>query len=181
MEESVVLVSSSLFVFGNSVQKMCTSSLTYNNENKDSRSTSIAQIYLGLFLSIVKHTLKWHFKYISEKYIKPISEKYIKSKLKVHFTIFLFKRSILIAHLNKLYFVRAWSQHTKCEWKLRKMSWDYCTWLLFTWKVSKGEMVAHWFHCSFISVLFLAESGDLFCCLCCVVSILLLTIQRHSA
>ncbi len=37
------------FVFGNSVQKMCTSPLPYNNENTDSRSTSIAQIYLDFF------------------------------------------------------------------------------------------------------------------------------------
>ncbi len=35
------------FVFFYSVQKMCTSTpLTYNNENKDSGSTSIAEIYL---------------------------------------------------------------------------------------------------------------------------------------
>ncbi len=40
----------------------------------------------------------------SVTYIKPISEKYIKSKLKVYFPIFLFKISILIAHLNKLIF-----------------------------------------------------------------------------
>ncbi len=41
---------------------------------------------------------------LSMKYIKPISEEYIKSRLKVYFPIFLFKRSILIAHLNKLLF-----------------------------------------------------------------------------
>ncbi len=57
-----------------------------NNENTDSRSTSIAQIYLDFFLSM-SSILKCHFKYISEKYIKPISEKYIESRLKVYFTI----------------------------------------------------------------------------------------------
>ncbi len=48
-EVSVVSFSSSLVFFGNSVQKMCTSAPTYNNENTDSRSTSIAQIYLDFF------------------------------------------------------------------------------------------------------------------------------------
>ncbi len=49
------------------------------------RSTSIAQIYLDfLYKSSI---LKYHFQYISEKYIKPISEKYIKSRLKVYFPI----------------------------------------------------------------------------------------------
>ncbi len=49
VKASFVLVSSSLFIlyFFYSVQKMCTSTpLTYNNENKDSGSTSIAEIYL---------------------------------------------------------------------------------------------------------------------------------------
>ncbi len=53
VEVFVVSFSSSLVFFGNSVQKMCTSApLPYNNENTDSRSTSIAQIYLDFFLSI---------------------------------------------------------------------------------------------------------------------------------
>ncbi len=49
MDSSVVSVSSSLVLFGNSGQKMCTSSPSCNNENTDSRSTSIAQIYLDFF------------------------------------------------------------------------------------------------------------------------------------
>ncbi len=50
VEVSVVSVSSSLVFFGNSVQKMCTSApLPYNNENTDSRSKNIAQIYLDFF------------------------------------------------------------------------------------------------------------------------------------
>ncbi len=36
--------------------------------------------------------------------MKSISEKYIRSRLRVYFLIFLFKRSILRAHLNKLIF-----------------------------------------------------------------------------
>ncbi len=44
--------------------------------------------------------------YISEKNIKPISEKYIKSQLKAYFPIFLFKRSILMAHSYTLFFHR---------------------------------------------------------------------------
>ncbi len=77
MEAFVVSVSSSLVFFG----EFCTEDvylrpLPYNNENTDSRSTSIAQIDFRLFLSI--SILKCHFKYIFEKYIKPNSETYIK-------------------------------------------------------------------------------------------------------
>ncbi len=61
--------------------------LPYNNKNMDSRSTSIAQIFFRLFLSISQVYLNVILKYISEKYIKPISEKYMKSRLKVYFPI----------------------------------------------------------------------------------------------
>ncbi len=54
--------------------------LPYNNENTDSSSTSIAQIYLD-FSMYKSSILKSNFEYISEKHVKPISEKYIKSIL----------------------------------------------------------------------------------------------------
>ncbi len=50
VEASVVLFSSSLVFFGNSVQKMFTSApLPYHNESTDSRSTSTAQKYIESF------------------------------------------------------------------------------------------------------------------------------------
>ncbi len=101
MEAAVVSVSSSLVFFVNSVQKMCTSApyhITMTTRILGAQySSNIFRLYLNISISI----LKCHLKYISEKYIKPISEKYIKSKLKVYFTIFLFKRSLLITNLNK--------------------------------------------------------------------------------
>ncbi len=62
--------------------KFCTEDVykPYNNENTDSSSTSIAQIYLD-FSMYKSSILKCNFEYISEKYVKPISEKYIKSIL----------------------------------------------------------------------------------------------------
>ncbi len=46
--------------------------------------------------------LKCHFKYIYEKYLK--------SRLKLYFPLFLFKISILIAHLNLFIFLKGYKK-----------------------------------------------------------------------
>ncbi len=50
VEASVVLVSSSLVFFLEILYRRCVlAPLPYNNENTDSRSTNVAQIYLDFF------------------------------------------------------------------------------------------------------------------------------------
>ncbi len=59
--------------------------------------------------------LKCHFKYIYEKYLK--------SRLKLYFPLFLFKISILIAHLNLFIFLKGYKKNKKTTKYTANFEW----------------------------------------------------------